>query len=405
MAPTSPSPSGSAEAGPALPGREQDDTPPGPSANPPVVIQAVDPVVAWTWRAPVEAPAADAAVLPRELAPKGRAESPPAWLPTTAVTATTSSATTPADLPRGPAPKDRAESPPAWSPPGAVGLEAQPRDAHAPAKDLPRGTHRLDPALAARIQGDVSRPGDRAQAAAGPGPEPRSLASVPAGTPHPSGAPGATAEAPPARERISSPEPPGSPPPALHLHAGDAEVARLTNEVTPEPLVRDRHDPAERGQATDVGMPSPALEGQQAAPASRTEATVAPAEAPRARLPEAEASRGFVATNRAEVHLGQGPDAVSVAVSTRGNHVRVEVQSASADLASAVREARPELGEALGRHGLALGDLQTSSHREGGGAPREQRQPQEPPQDSTAAAAEPDAPQTARLRAGVRAVL
>lgn len=75
-------------------------------------------------------------------------------------------------------------------------------------------------------------------------------------------------------------------------------------------------------------------------------------------------ARGTMSGGRARIVVGEGSERVALTVLLRNGTVSLDARAADAALAENLARSSGELAEALGRHGLALGDMATGSDRE-----------------------------------------
>lgn len=112
--------------------------------------------------------------------------------------------------------------------------------------------------------------------------------------------------------------------------------------------------------------------------------------------------RGSMTTGRARVVIGEGSDRLALTVQLRNGMVNIDARAADAGLAQSLERGSGDLAEALSKHGLSLGTMDTgggegkmSEHREASG------------ESEREFGAEPTlepATQTPRVRRGVRIV-
>ncbi len=148
----------------------------------------------------------------------------------------------------------------------------------------------------------------------------------------------------------------------------DAEPGkRLDTENIAEGIAKD-----DSGRTSPIirAMPSPATTfvdtwGRQAFSRStqmHTETLDAPAELQLDELAEQIAKiRGNMVGGRARVVVGEGSERLSLTVLLHNGVVNIDARSVDADLVQSLEQGRAELAEALGKHGLDLGTMGTSS--------------------------------------------
>tara|TARA_R110002096_G_scaffold143328_4_gene299337 strand:- start:130082 stop:131251 length:1170 start_codon:yes stop_codon:yes gene_type:complete len=112
--------------------------------------------------------------------------------------------------------------------------------------------------------------------------------------------------------------------------------------------------------------------------------------------------RGSMTTGRARVVIGEGSDRLALTVQLRNGMVNIDARVADAGLAQSLERGSSELAEALSKHGLSLGTMDTGG---GGGETLEHRESSA--ESGAEFGAEPvlePATQTSRVRRGVRIV-
>lgn len=241
----------------------------------------------------------------------------------------------------------------------------------------PRTEKRVDPMVLIAALFDVGRANDPVVPSGGGEVAPTTTTEPAQPTPAPPTAatPAPVASAPPDAPDALAPGAPHAVAPAPAAERkdggngdGDGAAPSLSPPVErleAEPAMRPPVAPADIAElvaaATRAVAPPPAVEAPQAA----TDAAPAPAtRAMEGAAPDDGAPvDGRLGSERAEIRVGRGDDAVALRVSTVGHRVRVEAMAATPELARSLVEHRAELDRALGDAGLSLSSF--ASHTDG----------------------------------------
>jgi len=207
----------------------------------------------------------------------------------------------------------------------------------------------------------------------------------------------------PPRTRDTLPDVPAPPARAVsaadlsRIHVGD--LPRLTRD-TSAPLGEPDGAHAASASAASV-LVSHASGAHTNSTTSSAKSLPTPTIPPPALAESEHADRphGVVGKDGADLRLGDGDDALSLRITADRHMVHVHATAADAGLAEALRASADELRQALGAHGLELGELTTTTTGSGSGGPGSDA-PDGAPGDS-AAPGSPREPKPTRRRGWV----